>query len=530
MGARGDIHSAPRASLNMSAVWRYFSISGTDKKLAICNDCKAQVMRGVEKQHSFNTTNLIVHLKSRHPELHREFLKSKEEKAPAPAKTSMQPLLRSFNKAKAFNSDHPKVKEINKKIIEFIALDNQPFSVVEDAGFRRLMMHLEPRYAMPSRRFFSDVALPELQCSVSNHVEKLLANAAHISFTSDIWTSSVSPVSMLSLTAQWIDEDFTLKKAVLHSQECSGSHTAASIASAFDSMFKKWNISKEMVHVVLRDNARNMAKAMLEFGVPSLPCMVHTLQLAVHEGVLAQRSVADVVAVGRKIVGHFKHSQVASSRLQGVQKELGMQVKRLQQDVATRWNSTFYMMQSLVEQKRALGAYAADYELPATVTANQWAILENMITLLAPFEQLTREISSAEASAADVIPAVVALRRLLSRPTDTDRGVQTAKATLLKAVNDRFHGVQSEPLFSIATMLDARYKDRYFDVDQKRSARDLLLTVLDKMDDGTGSAHTSTEAPLKRRPEQDHCWTCMKKFWRRVAHMESWQIPKQHHR
>ncbi len=164
----------------MLAVWRYFSISETDKKLAICNDCKAQVMRGGEKQHSFNTTNLIVHLKSRHPEQQGEFLKRKEEKAPAPApaKTSQQPLLQSFNKAKAFNSDHPKVKEINKKIIEFIALDNQPFSVVEDAGFRRLMMHLEPRYAIPSRRFFSDVALPELQRSVSSHVEKLLERAA----------------------------------------------------------------------------------------------------------------------------------------------------------------------------------------------------------------------------------------------------------------------------------------------------------------------------------------------------------------
>lgn len=162
-------------------------------------------MRGGEKQHSFNTTNLIVHLKSRHPELHQEFLKSKEEKARAPAKTSLQPLLQSFNKAKAFNSDHPKVKEIDKKIIKFIALNNQPFSVVKDAGFHWLMMHQEPRYAIPSRRFFSDVALPELQCSVSSHIVKLLGNAAHISFTPDIWTSGVGPVITLSLTAHWID-------------------------------------------------------------------------------------------------------------------------------------------------------------------------------------------------------------------------------------------------------------------------------------------------------------------------------------
>ncbi|ROL47291.1 Zinc finger BED domain-containing protein 4 [Anabarilius grahami] len=265
---------------------------------------------------------MITHLKSRHPEQHQEFLKSKKEKMPA--KTHQQPLLQSFDKARKYSSDHPKVKDLNDKIIEFIALDNQPFSVVEDVGFRRLMMHLEPRYAMPSRRYFSDVALPELQSVVASQIEKLLAGACHISFTTDIWTSSVSPVSMLSLTAQWIDEDFTLKKAVLHSQECSGSHTAAAIASAFESMFGKWKIERERVHVVLRDNARNMAKAMMEFGVTSLPCMAHSLQLAVNDGVLSQRSVADVVAVGRRIIGHFKHSQLAYSRLADVQKELGI--------------------------------------------------------------------------------------------------------------------------------------------------------------------------------------------------------------
>ena len=80
-----------------------------------------------------------------------------------------------------------------------------------------LFAELEPRYIMPSRRFFSDVALPEVQSVVSNYAEKLLTDTTHINFTTDIWTSSVSPVSMSSLTAQWFDEDFILKKAVLQS-------------------------------------------------------------------------------------------------------------------------------------------------------------------------------------------------------------------------------------------------------------------------------------------------------------------------
>jgi len=100
------------------------------------------------------------------------------------------------------------------------------------------------------------------------------------------------------------------------------------------------------------------------------------------------------VALGRKIVGHFRHSQLATSRLRDIQQELGLKTMMLQQDVATRWNSTFYLMKSLLDQKRALGVYGADHELPACLSAYQWGLVENMTTLLTPFEQLTREISS----------------------------------------------------------------------------------------------------------------------------------------
>lgn len=224
----------------------------------------------------------------------------------------------------------------------------------------------------------------------------------------DIWTCDVSPVSMMSLTAQWLNTDFKLHRAVLHSQELPSSHTGT-IIQTFEAMLQRWNIKKEMVHVVLRDNACNMEKVMNEGGVASLGCMAHSLQLTVNETVLSQRAVSDCVAIGRKIVGHFRQSQVASSALRKLQELLQLPQTRLQQDIATRWNSTFYMLKSLVAQKQAIAAYAVEHHLPTTLSTHQWTLVANILTILDPCEQLTRNISKAAATAADIFPFIQAL-------------------------------------------------------------------------------------------------------------------------
>ncbi len=184
--------------------------------------------------------------------------------------------------------------------------------------------------------------------------------------------------------------------------------------------------------------------------------MSHTLQLAVTEGLLSQRSVTEAVGVGRKIVGHFKHSNLAYSRLQDIQTQLGQPIKRLQQDVQTRWNSTFYMVQSLIEQKRAIGVYVSENELPATLTSNQWNLLEKMVNVLAPFEEMTCQVSSSDALASDVIPAVTVLQRLLLKQMDEDHGIKTMKSTLLDALQRRFSNMEQNPLYCIASLLDPR--------------------------------------------------------------------------
>ena len=41
-------------------------------------------------------------------------------------------------------------EEITSSIVDFIALDLRPISIVDGVGFRRLLYHLEPGYRVPS--------------------------------------------------------------------------------------------------------------------------------------------------------------------------------------------------------------------------------------------------------------------------------------------------------------------------------------------------------------------------------------------
>ena len=127
----------------------------------------------------------------------------------------------------------------------------------------------------------------------------------------------------------------------------------------------------------------------------------------------------------RSIVGHFKHLSVASHLLTRIQDNLGLPRHTLKQDVSTRWNSSLYMLQSILEQKMALAAYAAKNDV-SQLTANQLEIARKLVLLLAPVEEITQLISKQTATISVVIPMIRVLLRSWDKESD-DRGVQTEK-------------------------------------------------------------------------------------------------------
>ena len=96
-----------------------------------------------------------------------------------------------------------------------------------------------------------------------------------------------------------------------------------------------------------------------------------------------------------------------------VQSQLGLPKHNLMQDVAARWNSSYYMLERLVEQKKAITASNTECNPPAELCAHQWTLAEKVVKLLRVFEEATREVSGDYSSAAVIIPNVNTLKKAL---------------------------------------------------------------------------------------------------------------------
>ena len=233
---------------------------------------------------------------------------------------------------------------------------------------------------------------------VKKAVAREIANVPNMSFTTDIWSTAVNFDSLLSLTAHLVTDSFERKSAILSVNPFDGSHTGENMAAKFDEMFHLWEINKDQVHLVVHDNASNMVKAMSDALLPDLGCLAHTLQLVVNDGVLSQRAVIDMLAIARR-------SCLAYDHLRDIQRNLGLPQHRLVQDEPTRWNSTLHMLQRILEQKMALGAYATEHSIPQ-LTQNQLDLASKVVKVLAPIDEVTKSVSQDAAAVSVVIPFV----------------------------------------------------------------------------------------------------------------------------
>ena len=290
-------------------------------------------------------------------------------------------------------------------------------------------------------------------------VADLLQKQVNVSCTTDIWSSPAHD-SLLSLTAHFITEDFERSQVCLQAVKFNESHTGSNIASMINSCIQSWNLVEKLTCIV-RDNAANYVAGLRDADLPNFGCFAHTLQLVIHDGVLVQQGVQELLGVARKLVGHYRHSNIAFQTLKQLQTQLGLPQHRLVQDEPIQWNSNFYMLSQLLEQRTAILAAGAECACTVELRAQQWSLAEKVVRLLQPFEEATREVSGEYSSAGVIVPIMNSLERALTSHAEStvdDHGITRMKHQMLLSLKQRYQNMETNKFFTLSAVLDPRFK------------------------------------------------------------------------
>ena len=302
-----------------SIVWKLMKKDKDNVKCSLCSST-------FRHSKGNSTSNLITHLKNNHPTTYQLYLD--KEKTPGKSNNEYKAQKRrlesndntSKNVESSNSDDSPAQSEISKRerkpktlqpeidsamqtlslepykstetrkchidnlILELITTDMQPISVVEDAGFRKLVKYLDPRYTMVSRKHLSKKLLPTRYHEEKANLIIALQKAEFVAITTDQWTSKAND-GYTTYTCHHIDDQWQMKSAVLSTRSERKRHTAVNLAEDITKCLEEFDLVQK-VSAVVTDNAKNATNSVaiaeaqdeVEGGQR---CFAHTLNLII---------------------------------------------------------------------------------------------------------------------------------------------------------------------------------------------------------------------------------------------------------
>ncbi|CAG9819749.1 unnamed protein product [Phaedon cochleariae] len=374
--------------------------------------------------------------------------------------------------------------KIDRQLMKLFFKDYQPFGIVEDEGFREFVNILNPNYSIPTRKTLTHTLLPAMFEETLNNVKSLLKDVRSVTLTTDHWTS-INTESFIAVTIHYIEENnFQLKSVLLECSATSQAHTSVNIARELNNIVVTWGIENKIM-LAVTDNAANIRKAIRdELKWKHFGCFAHTINLIAEDCIVL---VDDLVKKVRDLVSHFKRSTKSTIKLNEIQIQMGKTPKKLIQDVRTRWNSTFYMIERFLELEEPVRSTMAllDSDKLPVIVVEEWKMLADIKKVLEPLEAVTNIMSGQNyVTLSSVIVLTKGLESILKEMETQDFAlVQTMVNAMLQSIKDRLGDLESSNTLLISTFLDPRFKNVAFssDIVAERSKKLVINLVTQKV-------------------------------------------------
>lgn len=351
----------------MSGVWKYFNKIDNDKNV-VCN------VKKCGKKYKFTqrqgTTILINHLKK----YHDIAIKSMIIKVP---------IKKSLLSAEA-------QKDIDDKLLIWIIKDNQSFRVTENGNFIIFVSALNENYKLLNRKQVASNIVKLYEESFITIRNLISENDSKYSISIDIWASN-NKKSYLGVKIHYITKNFELKSFTLDFNYFDLSHTGKNMHSRIMEILNKFAVTR--IQSLTSDNASNnikCAELLKEHNFKNmsfLGCFAHIINLIIKSGPLKENSIIIKIT---DTVNNIKNSSKITESLRTLATIHELKYHTLVSDVATRWNSTYLMINSFVQNEKILKLYKETDVL----STSEWINIKKICELLKQFYDLTQIIST----------------------------------------------------------------------------------------------------------------------------------------
>ena len=292
------------------------------------------------------------------------------------------------------------------------------------------------------------------------------------------------------MTGHFVNNNFELISRQLALKFIPSQHTGIYLSSEIASIIKEWKIEKKVINATI-DGGSNINLAVdLTSCLDKLRCLTHTLNL-VTKNVLNENGtlqIQDIVKKCRNLVCIFKHSNFLSEQLKKLMeinrnaakellsndKELPP-VRKLKQDVPTRWNSTYIMLKSVLDAhdsvKTVINSNSESRKKYSDMILNNMeiSVIEDLIELLLPFFQFTEMMSGTKyVTVSIVLPGVTRLLEILQifKSKFNNKEIEQLSIKMHDDLADRTRAHFDNQMVIAATYLDPRYKKFRFVKDE----------------------------------------------------------------
>ena len=260
-----------------------------------------------------------------------------------------------------------------------------------------------------------------------------------------------------------------MQKKIIAFSSVDTPHTGKVICNCILDRLYSWNIDKKLCAIVLDNCSTNdvvvqelksklMAKGLLlsNGDMFHVRCSTHILNLIVQDGM---DSIREVIFKVRESVKYIRASHLREQRFNEIPMQVRAPRKKIQPDSLNRWNSTFEMLETVIQLKEAFERLSdRDSGYKFAPSYEEWENVQKICKCLQVFFEMTEKFSGTKYPRANLYFSDVSMLHLhlIEWCTSSESFIKDMVGKMIVKFR-KYWNIISTPLV-VAAVFDPRFK------------------------------------------------------------------------